>query len=337
MTTFTRALGRSGIEVSALGMGCWAIGGPWTLNGSPAGWSTVDDAESMRALHVALERGVNFFDTAANYGAGHSERLLGRAVNGRRGEVVIATKFGYRVDGSTRTVVSYDGSGTDGDVASRLRADVEASLGRLGTDYIDVYLLHVWELAVGRALEARDVLEALVDEGKIRTYGWSTDRTDAVRAFSTSPRCGVVEQQLSVLDGNDELLALAEQSGLASLNRGPLGMGVLTGKYVPTSTFPADDVRNAAQWHPAFHDGRPTQDWLDKLASIRDVLESDGRTLAQGALAWLWARSPTTVPIPGFRDARQVEENCGALAHGPLTPAQMAEIDGILGRTSRTA
>ena len=330
---FARVLGRSGIQVSALGLGCWAIGGPWTLNGSPAGWSIVDDAESLRGLHRALDLGVNFFDTAANYGAGHSERLVGQAVRGRRGEVVIATKFGYQVDEPSRTVVAYDGDESSGDVAGRLRRDVEASLGRLGTDYIDVYLLHVWELGVPRALDAREVLEALVDEGKIRTYGWSTDRTDAVRAFVASPRCSVVEQQFSVLDGNDELLALCEEVGLGSMNRGPLGMGVLTGKYAPTSTFPSDDVRHVAQWHPAFRDGRPTQDWLDNLAAIRDVLASDGRTLAQGALAWLWARSPNTLPIPGFRTEQQVEENCGALALGPLTAEQMDEIDGLLGRS----
>lgn len=331
-TPLTRVLGRSGINVSALGLGCWAIGGPWTIDGSQAGWSTVDDDESLRAIHRALDLGVNFFDTAANYGAGHSERLLGRAVHDRRHEVVIATKFGYHVDEAGRAVTSYDGSEVEGDVASRLRGDVEASLRRLGTDYIDVYLLHVWALRLERALEARDVLESLVAEGKVRTYGWSTDRTDAVRAFSTSPSCGVVQQQLSVLDGNDELVALCEEIGLGSMNRGPLGMGLLTGKYVPTSTFPADDVRHVAQWHPGFHDGRPTQDWLDKLDAIREVLASDGRSLAQGALAWLWARSPNTVPIPGFRTVQQVEDNCGALASGPLTAAQMAEIDALLGR-----
>src|SRR5262245_60786508 len=127
---FTRVLGRSGIEVSALGMGCWAIGGPWTNSGAAAGWSTVDDDESMRALHRALDLGVNFFDTAANYGAGHSERLLGRAVSGRREGVVIATKFGFRVNESARAVESYDAAGDDAnvDVASHLRADLEASL-----------------------------------------------------------------------------------------------------------------------------------------------------------------------------------------------------------------
>jgi aryl-alcohol dehydrogenase-like predicted oxidoreductase len=329
---FTRKLGRSGIEVSALGMGCWAVGGPWTINGSPAGWSEVDDNESLRAIHGALEMGVTFFDTAANYGAGHSERLLGRAFKGRRDQVVIATKFGYSVDEAAKAVIHYDAKEEECDVASRLGTDLEASLKRLDTDFIDVYQLHVWGLKIEPALAAREVLEELVKEGKIRTYGWSTDRLDAIKAFSTSPLCSIAQQQLSVLDGNLELLALCEEWNLASINRGPLGMGLLTGKFAPDSSFADDDVRCHAQWHPGFKDGRPTQDWLDKLASIREVLTSGGRTLAQGALAWLWARSEQTIPIPGFRTVEQVEENCGALAFGPLASGQMREIEILLGR-----
>ena len=327
-----RKLGRSGIEVSAMGLGCWAVGGPWTLNGSQAGWGATDDAESLRAIQRAIELGVNFFDTAANYGAGHSERLLGQAVKGRRDQVVIATKFGYRVDESTKTVNAYAEKEEDSHVADHLRADVEASLKRLDTDIIDVYQLHVWGLSIERALEVREGLEGLVKQGKIRTYGWSTDRTDAIRAFSTSQHCGVVQQQLSVLDGNMELLALCEELDLASINRGPLGMGLLTGKFAPDSSFSHDDVRKHADWHPGFKDGKPTQTWLDALESIRDVLTSDGRSLAQGALAWIWARSEKTIPIPGFKNVAQVEENCKALQYGPLSPAQMAEINTILAR-----
>lgn len=327
-----RILGRSGIEASALGMGCWAIGGPWLFNNSPAGWSEVDDNESLRAIEHALELGATFFDTAANYGAGHSERLLAKAFKGRRDKVVIATKFGYLVDEAAKRVQHYDETEEGSDVAGRLRADVEASLGRLETDYIDVYQLHVWGLEIERALAVRDVLEELVKEGKIRTYGWSTDRLDAIQAFATSPNCGVIQQQLSVLDGNMDLLALCEQRNLASINRGPLGMGLLTGKFAPDSTFASDDVRHNAEWHPGFKGGKPTQEWLDKLASIREVLTSGGRTLAQGALAWIWARSPLTFPIPGFKTVAQVDENCKAMQFGPLTPAQMQEIDTLLGR-----
>lgn len=327
-----RTLGRSGIEVSALGLGCWAVGGPWTFTGNPAGWSAVDDDESLRAIRRGLDLGVTFFDTAANYGAGHSERLLGRALRGRRDEVVVATKFGYDVDEARKEVTAYDGTETDGDVAKRLPADVERSLDRLGTDRLDVYLLHVGGLNLDRAFEAREVLETLVGQGKIRTYGWSTDLVGAVRAFSDGPHCGVVEQELSVLYPAPDMLAVCDALDLGSIVRAPLGMGLLTGKFGPASTFSPDDVRHGADWHPGFRDGRPTRDWLDKLASIREVLTSDGRSLAQGALAWIWARSPRTVPIPGFKTVAQVEENCGALARGPLRAGQLAEIDGILGR-----
>jgi aryl-alcohol dehydrogenase-like predicted oxidoreductase len=330
-TKFTRKLGRSGIEVSAIGMGCWAIGGPWTLDGNQAGWSVVDDTESMRAINRAFDLGVNFFDTAANYGAGHSEYLLGKAFNDKRDQVIIASKFGYRVDEVKKEVTSYAAKEGESDVASHLRRDLEQSLSRLQTDYIDVYQLHVWGLSVERALGVRLVLEELAKEGKIRTYGWSTDRPDAIRTFATLPNCGVVQQQLSVLDGNIELLHLCEELNLASINRGPLGMGLLTGKYAPDSSFKSDDVRNNMQWHPGFKDGHPTQDWLNKLAAIREVLTSNGRTMAQGALAWIWGKSKVTLPIPGFRTVAQVEENCKALDFGPLNASQMAEIERILG------
>lgn len=327
-----RLLGRSGIEVSAVGMGCWAIGGPWDFLGRPAGWSVVDDTESNRAIHAAVELGVNFFDTAANYGCGHSERILGQAVKDRRDQVVIATKFGYKVDEVNKNVIPYGEDEEDSDVAGHLRADVEASLKRLNTDYIDVCQLHVWGLSIERAMQVRDVLEELVGEDKVRTYGWSTDRLDAVEAFSTSPNCGVVQQQLNIFDGNMELLTLCEKLDLASINRGPLGMGVLTGKFNPNSTFSDDDVRKHAKWFPGLKDGKPSQEWLDALDAVREVLTSKGRTLTQGALAWIWGRSEKTIPIPGFKTVEQVTENCKAMEFGPLTPEQLVEIDQILNR-----
>lgn len=328
-----RILGRSGIEVSALGMGCWAIGGPWNFIGTPAGWSSVDDDESLRAIKRALDLGVDFFDTAANYGVGHSERLLAKAFKGMREKVIISTKFGYEVDEAAKEVTHFDASEEDSNVAIRLRDSLEASLNRLETDYIDVYLLHVGGLKVEAALAAREILEQLVQEGKIRTYGWSTDRDDAVKAFASgAPHCSVVQQQMSVLDGNAALLKLCEELNLGSMIRGPLGMGLLTGKFSPASTFAQDDVRKHSTWHPGFKDGKPSQDWLNKLADMREVLTSGGRTLAQGALAWLWARSPMTVPIPGFKTVTQVEENCKAMQFGALSEPQMQEIEEIIGR-----
>jgi aryl-alcohol dehydrogenase-like predicted oxidoreductase len=313
-------------------MGCWAIGGPWTLAGAQAGWGIVDDTESTRAIHAALEHGAGFFDTAANYGAGHSERVLGQALEGRRGQAVVATKVGHKVDEAGRRVDFYGTTEAESDVAVHLRADLESSLRRLRTDYVDVYLLHVWGLSIERALEAREVFEALVREGKIRTYGWSTDRTDAIAAFSTGPGCGVLEQELNVFTGNAELTALAEKLNLGNLARAPLGMGVLTGKITAETRFGDSDVRQKVDWFAGIKDGRANQEWLAALESIRGILTSKGRTLAQGALAWIWGRSRNTVPIPGFRTVAQVEENAKAMEFGPLAPDQMAEIDRILGR-----
>lgn len=328
--TTTRVLGRSGIRVSAMGLGGWAIGGPFTFAGRPAGWGTVDDEESIRAVHAAVDHGITFFDTAANYGAGHSEEVLGRALADRRGDVVIATKFGHDVDERARAVSAYDGDEATSDVAKRLRDDLTASLRRLGTDYIDVYQLHVGALERDRAVEVRDVLEELVAQGRIRTYGWSTNQADAMRDFA-GPGCGAVQLALSVLDRQEEyMLPVADELDLGAIVKSPLGMGLLTGKFTPEHTFPADDVRSAVEWHPGFRDGRPDPGYLDRVAAVREVLTSGGRTLAQGALAWVWGRSPRTVPIPGFRTVAQVEENAGALEHGPLTPEQMDEVERIL-------
>lgn len=328
-----RILGRSGIKVSGVGMGCWAIGGPWTFKGETAGWGAVNDAESIRAVQAALDMGVNFFDTAANYGCGHSERVLGRAIRDRRDQVVIATKFGFKVDESTKNVEPYDGDEVNGDVAGRIREDCEASLARLGTEYIDVYQLHAWGHDVDRSVEVVSVLEELVSEGKIRTYGWSTDRIEAVKTFAEGPNCGVVQQQLNIFDGNLELLRLCEELDLASLNRGPLGMGILTGKFRLDAEFASDDIRSrASSWFSGLSGSGVNPEWLAKLDSIRDILTSGGRSLAQGALSWIWASSQRTVPIPGFKTVDQVKENAGAMEFGPLTRDQMAEIDSILGR-----
>jgi len=185
-----RKLGKSGIEVSPMGLGCWAIGGIWQWLGGPGGWGEVDDAESIRAIQTALENGINFFDTAANYGTGHSERILGQALAGRRQKAVIATKFGFIVDEANKRVTRFE---HDDDVIKNVRAACEASLRRLGTDYIDLFLLHVWDYPAERAVELREVLEALVREGKIRTYGWSTDTVELARVFAEGEHGAAIE------------------------------------------------------------------------------------------------------------------------------------------------
>ena len=324
-----RTLGRSGIEVSALGMGCWAIGGPLWNGETPIGWGDVDDEESIRAIHEALDLGVYLFDTANVYGAGHSERVLGRAFEGRRSQVVIATKFNAIFDEATRQVSPGATTSPEG-----IRSACEASLRRLNTDYIDLYQFHDNGYAADKAAPIRDTLEGLVEAGKIRTYGWSTDFPERAQVFAEGPNCSAVQLQLNVLDDNPEMIALCEKENLAALNRGPLAMGLLTDKYRAGTTIAADDVRGekSPDWMKYFKDGKPNPEWASRRDAIREILTSKGRSLAQGALAWNWARSQKTLPIPGFRTVAQVQENAGAMQFGPLTTGQMQEINQLLGR-----
>jgi len=323
-----RKLGKSGIEVSALGLGCWAIGGPFWDGDTPLGWGEVDDAESIRAIHAALERGVTFFDTANVYGAGHSEQVLGHALADRRSHIIIATKFNAVFDEDTRQV-----TGSDATPEGIIRA-CEDSLRRLGTDYIDLYQFHDNGYPPDRAPEVMNTLEDLVSSGKIRSYGWSTDFPDRAAVFARGEHCSAIQLQLNVLDDNPEVIAICEKNHLAAINRGPLAMGLLTGEYTGT-TRPADnDVRGSRspEWMKYFSGGSPNPEWLTRRDAVRDILTAGGRTVAQGALGWLWARSSQTIPIPGFRTVRQVEENTGALKHGPLSAEQMREINEILDR-----
>lgn len=325
---FTRTLGRSGIEVSALGLGCWAIGGPFWEGSEPHGWGEVDDAESIRAIHAALEMGVTFFDTANVYGAGHSERVLAQALAGRRGQVVIATKFNALFDESTRLVTGSDSS------PEGIRKACEESLRRLQTDYIDLYQFHDNGFPPEKAGPVRDTLEELVSQGRIRAYGWSTDFPASAEFFAAGGHCTAIQAQLNVLDDNPAIVAVCQKHDLGLINRGPLAMGLLTGKYRAGVRPSIDDVRGerSPEWMKYFRDGEPNAEYLKMLDAVREILVSGGRTLAQGALAWLWARSDKTLPIPGFRTVKQVQENAAAMEFGPLTQAQFDEIEKILGR-----
>jgi aryl-alcohol dehydrogenase-like predicted oxidoreductase len=327
-TSTTRPLGRSGIEVSALGIGCWAIGGPFWAGHQPLGWGEVDDNESIRAIRRALDLGVTFFDTANVYGAGHSEMVLAEALAGRRDDAVIATKFGGTFDEQTRQVGPDDGS------PAQVTRAVQESLRRLNTDRIDLYQLHINDLPIPQALDLIPALEALVDQGLIRGYGWSTDFPERATAFAQAGvHCATVQADLSVLRGSFGVLPVADRFDLGVIIRGPLAMGLLGGKYTADSTLPTDDVRGLSpEWMTYFTDGRPTPAFLDRISAVRDVLTSGGRTLAQGALAWLWAYSPRCIPIPGCRTVAQVEENAGALSHGALTDSELAEVEKLMGR-----
>ena len=246
-----RVLGKSGIEVSAIGFGCWAIGGPFSRDGSPDGWGEVDDDESAAALRRALDLGITFFDTANVYGAGHSEQILGRALAGRRDEVVVATKFGNVFDPAQRVITGADAS------PGHIHQACRDSLARLGTDRIDLYQLHLGDLPADQADDAMAALEDLVAAGLIRSYGWSTDDPERAAQFGKGTHCAAVQHEMNVLDDDPDMLAVCDAFDLASVNRGPLAMGLLTGKYGAADQVPADDVRANAPWMRYFSGGRP--------------------------------------------------------------------------------
>ncbi|MCT2583585.1 aldo/keto reductase [Actinophytocola gossypii] len=320
--TGQRTLGDS--TVSALGFGCWAIGGPFSdLDGRPLGWGEVDDDESVRAVHAAIDRGVTFFDTADAYGTGHSERVLGRALAGRRDRVAIASKWGNVIDEDRRMLVGQDAS------PGYVRRALEATLTRLGTDHLDLYQLHIGP-SIQDAEPLRAECENLVRAGKIRGYAWSTDDPARAAAFADGEHCTAVQHELSVLHDAPELLALCERRGIASVNRTPLAMGLLGRRSADRPAAGADIRTDAPDWLRFFTDGVPAPGWAARVDAVRDVLTSGGRTLAQGALGWVWARSERTIPIPGFRTVAQAEENAGALAIGPLSADQLDELAGVL-------
>lgn len=322
-----RPLGRSGLSAGAVGLGGWAIGGHFTFEGKPDGWGEVDDAQSIRAIHLALEMGASLIDTADAYGTGHSEEVIGRALRGRRADAIVATKFGFTHDRATRTLHGIDVT------PAYIEKACAASLERLGTDRIDIYQIHVGDLEDGQADAVGETLERLAEKGAVRFWGWSTDNAAAAARMLKFPHFAAVQQELNVFTDGPDMLALCERENLASLNRSPLAMGFLTGKFAAGAHVPASDVRGAGHgWVRFFRDGRPDPDHLKRLEAVRELLRTGGRTLAQGALGWILARSPATFPIPGFKTEAQVRENVGAMEKGPLPPEVMAEIDRVLER-----
>ena len=319
MTVPRRTLGRSGIQVSALGLGTARMGGlDWQRDDLAVQYRQDQVDAAIQAIHRALDLGIDFFDTADVYGGGYSERILGQALAGRRHQVVIATKFGDSFDEQT-------GQST-GEKASPayIRHACEASLHRLDTDYVDLYLFHLRDYDLEQAWEVRETLEDLVDEGKIRFYGWSTDDLERARFFAQGSHCTAIEHRLNIMMDAPDMLALCDEYDLASINRIPLAMGLLSGRWTVDTQLPKDDYRSKFFAVPEF-----LQD-LETVQSMGQVLTRDGRSYVQAALGWIWARSPRAVPVPGFRTVEQVEGIAEALRLGPISEGQMREIQSLI-------
>jgi aryl-alcohol dehydrogenase-like predicted oxidoreductase len=309
-----------------MGFGGWAIGGPFfSPDGDACGWGDVEDDESMAAIRAAFDAGITLFDTANVYGTGHSERILGEALRDKRDEVVLATKWGNTMAEASRVLDGYDGS------VENMRRSLEGSLQRLGTDYVDLFQFHLNDYAGPEVDDLQASLEELVAAGTIRAYGWSTDFPDRVERWVGGSGFKAIQAEINVLADNPGIWDVAERTGLTCLIRGPLAMGLLSGKYTAESKIEGDDVRAISpDWLRYFDNGVPTPEFLGRLDAVQEILSSEGRSLVQGAIAWLWGRSSAAIPIPGIRTVAQAKENAEAMEFGPLTSEQMEGIARLL-------
>jgi aryl-alcohol dehydrogenase-like predicted oxidoreductase len=301
-----RTLGRSGLEVSAIGLGCMGMSSGY----GPAG----DKQEMISLLRTAVERGVTFFDTAEVYGPFTNEELVGEGLAPLRGRVVIATKFGIKIEAGQQVVDSRP---------ETIRRSAEGSLKRLGLDTIDLYYQHRVDPAVPIEDVAGTVKE-LIREGKVRHFGMSEAGVQTIRRAHAVQPVTAVQSEYSLWwrRPEEELLPALEDLGIGFVPFSPLGKGFLTGKIDETTTFDKSDFRNIV---PRFTpEARKANAALVDL--LRRIAEQKKATPAQIALAWLLAKKPWIVPIPGTTKRTRLEENLGASAVA-LTADDLRDIE----------
>ena len=315
------------LSTFSIGMGCWAIGGPFYNGNESLGWGAVDDKESARTLHAAYDSGIRIFDTAAAYGAGHSETILGEAI-GAREDCIIVTKLGLEFDESSKELI-----GPVSDSAAVMPA-IEESLRRLQRETIDVLLLHLNDLPIDKAEHLFQEMNKACEQGKVKGIGWSTDYPESIKAMSDHKNFIAIEHCLNVFVDSPSVQDAVSDSGFIPLIRSPLAMGVLTGKYTIDTRFDKNDNRSRNEaWRDYFIDAAVDPIHLSNLEAVRECLTVDGRSLTQGALNWIMAKSPNSIPIPGARTVDQITESASAAEFGPLPEHTMKEIEILINRS----
>ena len=313
-----RTLGSTGIKVSEIGFGAWAIGGATDAQGIPVGWGNATDDESLAALRRARDLGVTFFDTADLYGYGRSESLIGIVLSKVRDQVVIATKVGNVRTTSGQVIKDFS--------KRHIFYAIDGSLKRLRTDYVDLYQLHnpsLEDLERGSIQEAMEMLQSL---GKIRFWGISVSTPQegiaAIRngwGYTLQVLYNVLNQSAAA-----ELFPLAIEKNFGIIARVPLASGLLTGKYRTQSTFAGDDVRQN------FLTPRRLAEALERIAEVKGIVGGEARSLGEAALRFVLAEQAVSTVIPGARNAHQVELNVAA-SDATLDPAIVERLRERLG------
>jgi len=306
-----RKLGTQGLSVSAMGLGCM---------GMTFAYGAANETEGIATIHRALDLGINFLDTAEVYGPYTNERLVGRALRGRREGVIVATKFGFRIGDGNR--------GVDG-TPENVKRVANESLARLGIETIDLYYQHRRDPSVPIE-ETIGAMKELIDEGKVRFLGLSEVSSETLRRANALHPISALQSEYSLWERRveKEILPAARELGIGLVPYSPLGRGFLTGA-VNVDALEESDFRRS---NPRFskESARANQRIVDV---VRDVAQQCGATPAQVALAWVLSRGSDVVPIPGTKRVRYLEENVGALSL-KLGEAQLAALDGLHEQTT---
>ncbi|EEM16612.1 MULTISPECIES: aldo/keto reductase [Bacillus] len=302
-----RALGKTSLTVSEIGFGAWAIGGDE--------WGPVNDKHSISAMKKAIECGVNFIDTADVYGLGHSEKLVAQAIKEHRNDIILSTKgglIGHHYDPDGEPVY---------DTAAKVIAVFETSLLRLQTDYIDVYFCHIWWDKKEETEAFLRAFEILKRDGKVRAVGVSTHDLQYIKNFNKDGQIDVIQIDYSILNREPEndILPYLQEKNLGAVIRGPLKMGILTGKFTDQTTFPDGDLRQDWPKETWF------QDDLRKVEQLRS-LSNPKQTLGQLALRYVLSHPAVSVAIPGAKTANQAAENAAASVQPLLLEEELTYI-----------